>query len=248
MVTRLYSLWRQKKDFKYIMNVGSMMSQILGLIATFMLLFSYVVKSKKSFLILNFIGDVAYGLTFIFVNSLGAGLISFLSCVQNFTFYIFEKKGGEPPRIIGFIFIVLFFVVGIANYNVIYDIVPMLCYTYITIVLYCKKVESIKAMYILPNALLVFYDIMVMAYANAFEDGIEVTFLTVSTVLQLIKFQKSKGSKKTATLKTTLMHECIGDYTFQSSVQRNITGDNHILSYLKKLKDLVLVNPVNRYG
>ena len=224
-----------------------MMSQVLGLIATLMLLISYLVKSKKAFLILGFIGDVAYGLTFIFVNSLGAGLITLLSCVQNLTFYIFEKKGLEPPRFVGFIFIALFLVFGIVNYNVIYDIIPMLCYTYFTIALYCKKVESIKAMYILPNALLAFYDIMVMAYANAFEDGIETAFLIVSTVSQMIKSKQSNGSKKTATLKTTLMHECIGDYTFQSSVQRNTTGDNHI-AYLTNLKDVVLANPVNRYG
>lgn len=223
-----------------------MMSQVLGLIATLALLISYLVKSKKLFLILGFIGDVAYGLTFIVVNSLGAGLITLLSCVQNLTFYIFEKKGIKPPRFIGFIFIALFLAVGIINFNVVYDIIPILCYTYFTIALYCEKVESIKAMYILPNILQAFYDIMVMAYANAFEDIIETTFLIFTTVSQMIKSKQSNGSKKTATLKTTLSHEYIGDFTFQSSVPRK-TGDNHI-AYLTNLKDVVLANPVNRYG
>lgn len=227
-------------------DVNSILSQVLGLIATLMLLSSYLVKSKKLFLILGFLGDVAYGLTFIFVNSLGAGLITLLSCVQNLTFYLFERKGSEPPRLVGLTFIVLFITMGIINFSTIFDIIPILCYSYFTIALYCNELQSIKAMYILPNIMLVFYDIMVMAYANAFEDGIEAGFLIITTLIKYIQSKQSKGSKKVATLKTTLSHECIGDYTFQSSVPRT-TGDNHI-AYLTNLKSVVLANPVNRYG
>ena len=62
-------------------TVSEVLAQVFGLTATLMLCLSYTVKTKKTFLFFSLVGEVAYGLTFVFVNSIGAGLIVFLSCV-----------------------------------------------------------------------------------------------------------------------------------------------------------------------
>ena len=75
-----------KKRFT-MLSVNFIMSQIMGLLATLILCSSYVVKNKEKFLFLGIVGDLVYGLSFVFVNSIGTGIITILSCIQFFDFY-----------------------------------------------------------------------------------------------------------------------------------------------------------------
>ena len=77
--------------YKFFMSSGNfIIAQILGLTATLILCLSYTVKNKKTFLLLSFFGETVYGLSFIFVNSLGTGLIALLSCLQSICFYFYD--------------------------------------------------------------------------------------------------------------------------------------------------------------
>ena len=173
-------------------NVNFFTAQILGGIATLILCLSYIVKSKKGFLLLGLFGDIAYGMSFLFVGSWGAGVIALLSCVQYLFFYHYDKKHKSLPISIALIFVFLFVVVSTLTWSSIWDIVPLACYVWYTLVLYIDDVKTIRTMYFVPNALSVVYDIMVMAYASAFEDGIEAMFLLVMITIDLVKNQKSK--------------------------------------------------------
>ena len=51
--------------------------------------------------------------------------------------------------------------------------------------------KVIRLMYVLPNILLAIYDLMVMAYASAFEDGIEAIFLISIIIIDFIKSKKT---------------------------------------------------------
>ena len=173
-------------------NVNFLIAQVLGGIATLILCLSYLVKSKKNFLLLGLFGDIAYGMAFLFVGSWGAGIIALLSCVQNLFFYYYDKKQELLPKGIALTFIFMFVFACILTWSSIWDIIPLACYVWYTFVLYMSDVKMIRAMYFVPNALSVVYDIMVMAYASAFEDGIEAMFLLVMIIVDFVKNHKPK--------------------------------------------------------
>ena len=181
-------MWRTEVIFIFNMsNVYFIFAQIFGGIATLILCLSYVVKSKKGFLLMGLFGDIMYGMSFLFVGSWSAGVIALLSCLQFFFVYYFEKRNKKLPKIIASVFIVMFIVAGALTWNSAWDIIPLASYIWYTFALYIDDVKSIRLVYVLPNALLVVYDIMVMAYASAFEDGIEALFLITIILADFVK-------------------------------------------------------------
>lgn len=255
MVARTNGLWRKKglNEYFCMSNVSFIIAQILGLTATVILCLSYMVKDKKKFLLVSFFGDIVYGLTFIFVNSWGAGLISLLSCVQSLCFYLFDKKNKKMPKTMAFVFILMFVVAGALDFGSYWDLIPIFTYACFTIALYFEDVESIRLMYILPNVLQIVYDFMVMAYANAIEDGVETTILIVVSVISFIKTRKTTGKTtfKHATLKkfSRLFNGIIGveQFNLQSAISEVKTSDNQ-MSYPWLGDEVVQLCPIDRYG
>lgn len=172
-------------------NVNFILAQVLGVVTTLIMCLCYTVKSKKTFLLLGFTGDIIYGTTFLFVGSLSAGIIALISCVQGLFLYFLSKKNKRPPKIIALVFITAFIIVGIKTMESYWDIIPMFNYSLFTFALYLDNVKAIKFMYIIPNALQTIYDFIVMAYASALEDGFEAIYLAVVMVVSYIKAKKN---------------------------------------------------------
>ena len=183
------------------LSVNFIMSQVMGLLATLILCSSYIVKNKEKFLFLGIVGDLVYGLSFVFVNSIGTGIITILSCIQSTSFYYCEKHNKKMPVFVAGIFISLFLIAGILNMDSLWDIVPIVVCVYYTFALYAKDLKKIRMLYIIPNAILIAYDIVVTAYASAFEDGFEATFLAIILVTDYAKNRKKISVRKIATLK-----------------------------------------------
>ena len=232
------------------MSVSFIIAQILGLTSAAILCISYLVKDKKKFLLIGFLGDVVYGLTFIFVDSLGAGLITLLSCVQFLVFYAFEKKGKKMPKSIAFLFVLSFVGAGALDFANAWDLIPIITYAWYTVALYKEDVKKIRFMYLLANALLVVYDIMVMAYANAVEDGLETICLIVVIALE---FSKKRNTAKdteinyaTLTKISRRFGKIKGVNDFQSFSKQVETSDNHDIT--PKPCSAFKLCPIDRYG
>ena len=207
-------------------------AQILGLTATLILCLSYTVKNKKTFLLLSFFGETVYGLSFIFVNSLGTGLIALLSCLQSICFYFYDKKGIVMPKLIALIFATSFVLVGVSLMQTLWDLIPVILYVWFTFSLYQTEVKSIRIMYVIPNTILAVYDIVVMAYASAFEDGFEALFLLSVILIDLVKTQKIKNNKlKRATLtkQNSISKKFMGvKFNLRSAIFETETSDNQV--------------------
>lgn len=231
------------------MSVSFIIAQLLGLTSAAILCISYLVKDKKKFLLIGFLGDVVYGLTFIFVDSLGAGLITLLSCVQFLVFYAFEKKGKKMPKSIALLFMLSFVGAGALDFSNAWDLIPIVTYAWYTVALYKEEVKEIRFMYLLANALLVVYDIMVMAYANAVEDGLETICLIVVIVLDFSKSRKPTNSESNYATLTKISRqfgEIKGVNDFQSFSKPVETSDNH--ETIPKLCSAFKLCPIDRYG
>ena len=229
-----FKIFITKKRFKQInmFNVNFIIAQLLGLTATFILCYSYLSKTKKEFLFLSLIGDMVYGLSFIFVNSLGTGLITLLSCLQSVCFLFYEKKKTTMPKVFAFMFIVSFVIVGILNMETMLDIIPIITYIWFTITLYMENIKMLKIMFIIPNLVLAVYDVMVMAYANAFEDCFEALFLASAIIIDYVKYKKNNyGKEKRATLnkQNSILNKLMGvKFNLQSDLFNVGTSDDQL--------------------
>ena len=235
-------------------NVNFIVAQILGLTSTIFLCLSYAVKNKKTFLLLSLLGDIIYGLTFVFVNSWGAGIITLLSCLQYVVVICYENKQKQLPKFIAFIFIVGFIFAGLYDFNNLWDIVPIITYIWFTFVLYINNLEKIRIMYLIANILLAVYDTMVMAYANAFEDGIESVCLMIMIGNNYFKSKSDTVSKtqNTATLikKLQLLFGVIGvnNFDLQSANSEVLTSDNHYSLTKSKFSSVTIPCLTYKYG
>ena len=85
-------------------------------------------------------------------------------------------------------------------------------------------------MYFIPNFILTFYDISVKAYANAFEDGLEATFLAVMIVIDYVSSHQQKIEENvSATLnkiRLKFLRIMKVPYTSQSTVINFKLSDN----------------------
>jgi len=171
-----------------------------------------------------------YGLTFVFVNSWGAGIITLLSCMQNVFVLVFDKKQKQLPKSIAFMFIVAFVVAGCMDFNSYWDIIPIVTYVWFTIALYNQDISKIRLMYLIANMSLAVYDIVVTAYANAFEDGVESIFLMSMVIVDFTKSKKITNGrlKPVATLsKINLLRGVIGvkNFDLQSATTKVSTSE-----------------------
>ncbi len=233
-------------------NVNFIFTQLFGMTATVLLCVSYLVKNKKTFLFLGLMGDIIYGLTFIFVNSWGAGLITFLSCGQYLFVLHYDKTQKQLPKPIAFLFIVSFIVVGCLDFSSVWDIIPILTYILYTFALYYEDIKKIRFVYLVANSLLAIYDIMVMAYANALEDGIESICLLSVVIVDFIKSRKKYcGKNISATLKKSiLLHGVKRFYNLylQSTTAKVKTSDNHNINNSLTYTNGIIKCPINNYG
>lgn len=175
------------------LSANFIIAQTLGATSSFFLCMSYLVKNKKQFLLYSIIGDILYGTSFIFVNSVGTAIITFLSCLQTLCFYYFEIKNETLPKWMALLFTLCFIVVGVVNLKTIWDILPIVVYIYYTFTLYNKDLNKLKLMFIIANIILVIYDVLVTAYTNALEDFFEATFLIIILATDYLKKIKTES-------------------------------------------------------
>lgn len=237
------------------MNSASFyIAQLLGIVAGIMLCSSYLAKSKKKFLVLSIIGDIVYGLSYVFVNSLGTGIITILSCSQSFVSYLFERKEKRMPVWICVLYSFAFIAIGILTMESYWDIIPVVVYVWYCFALYVEDINTIRLMYFVPLVMLSIYDITVKAYATALEDGFEATFLAVVLIINFIKSHKLRYEiKRRATLNKTYssLSWLIRDEILQSTTNQGETSDNFMSSDMLTVLDsrsiLRKQNPIPPY-
>ncbi len=225
--------------------------QLFGMTATLFLCLSYLAKNKKTFLIFCLIGDIIYGLTFIFVNSWGAGIIALLSCGQYIFVLYYDKKQKRLPIKISFAFVLFYIITGFVNFVNIWDIIPVVTYVWFTITLYKNNIKEIRVMCLSANILLIVYDIMVMAYSNAINDTIESMLLFSIIFIDFIKNKNLNGKTISATLSKNFLLYGVRKYnnfSLQSTIAKVKTSDNHNFTNTTAYNSNLILCPTYNYG
>lgn len=164
------------------------LAQILGICALITVCIGYFLKDKSKFLISQVIGNFFYSSAFLVVEAYVGGVIVLISLIRCIYLYYAEKYNFKYTKHFLSIFIVLFIILGIVFWDNPYDFIPMITGTIFTIGYSLKNLQLTRHILILPNVMLVIYNILCKTYTNAILDTIEVIVI----ITAIIKFNKTK--------------------------------------------------------
>ena len=167
------------------------LAQIFGGIALLIICIGYFVKQKSTFLLTQVAGNFFYALAFLVVEAyVGFGLvmISLFRCI-----YIYLAEKYSFKYLIHFlsVFIVLYIVTTFIFWGSPFDLMPLVSSILFTVGYTIHNMQLMRYILIIPNALLVIYNILTTTYVSALLDFIEVLVILVA----IIKFYKENKER-----------------------------------------------------
>ena len=166
------------------MNV---LAQVFAIIALIIMFCSYQKKSKKDFLFLQIFMNIFFGLQYFLLNAYSALASNIVSIIRTGTFYRFEKYDKKIPATLLVLFVILILGLGIATYNGISSIIPIVIAVFYTYGTWQKKLMNTYKIGVLAAILWIYYNFSVGAYASV----IGSVFELISSLLGLIKFKNN---------------------------------------------------------
>ena len=167
-------------------------AQILGGIALILVCISYFLKSKAGFLVLEAVADFFYASAFMVVGAYVGGIITIICVFRCIYIYFAEKNEFKYTIHFLFVFVVLYVVSTAVFWQGALDIIPLITGTIYTFAYAIKNLQVMRYVLIVPNILLIIYNIMSTTYVSAVLDFIEVVVL----IIAIIKFAKGIRAKK----------------------------------------------------
>ena len=171
-------------------------SQVMGGIALILVFISYFLNNKIHFLIFYIIGNIFSALSYIFINSLVAGINICFSIIRFIFLYIYDRQEKKIPWFYLPIFSFLYIAVGIVFFENYYDIIVMITPILFTLAMMMENMELLRYFMIIPNLMLVFYGILNGVYTSAVLDFIEVIVISISIVGFYVGIMRKKHFDK----------------------------------------------------
>ena len=171
--------------------MGFIIAQISGIIALILVAVSYFVKLKPTFLALQMAADVFYAGSFFAVDAYVGGIITTISIFRCIYIYCAEKTNFKYTVHFLFVFIAMYVVVTIRFWQTPYDIIALITGSMFTLSFAIKNLQVMRYVLIVPNILILIYNILCRTYTSALLDFIELIVLVVS----IIKYHRTVKSK-----------------------------------------------------
>ena len=173
------------------MNTNFILTQIFGGIALILVCFSYFVKNKKYFLLIQVFANIFYAGAFLFQNLFVAGFNTIVSIVRTAIFYLYFKSDkNNIPIYVPLIFTGIYILNFIVFYTSMLDITALFTSIVFTFALYIKNMQTTRCVSLLPNIVLCVYNFVNRCYSSSVLDLIESVVIIVSIIYYHIKSKK----------------------------------------------------------
>lgn len=154
-------------------------AQVLGLIALFLSVCSYVSKGKTAFLLFQITANIFYASSFFVLNALVGGLNTIISVFRCIYLIFYNKYDFKYKNLYLYFFVLMYVLIGIIFWKYWFDIIPIATSTLYTFAYPMKNMQHMRLILIIPSFLLIFYCILVGAYTSALLDVFEIIVLMV---------------------------------------------------------------------
>lgn len=172
-----------------------LLAQIFGIIALILVAISYFINKKSTFLIFQVIADFFYALAYLVVDAWSAGVITLISLVRCIYLYIADKKNFKNNVPFLMIFVALFAVTTIFFWKTSFDFIPLITSTLFTFGYEIKNMQVMRYVLLIPNALLVIYNILITTYASAVLDFMEIVAILAAIIKFYLNNKKNRETK-----------------------------------------------------
>jgi len=162
--------------------IGVILAQVFGFVALVLICFSYFCKNKSIFNILQTFADIFYGGAYFFVNSYVAGFITLVSALRCAYLFFAEKYDFKYTYHFISIFILGYIAMTIAFWQSWTDIIPLITSILFTIAYAIKDLQKLRYVSLIPNIILVGFNIFSFTFVSALLDFIEVLIIITAIV------------------------------------------------------------------
>ena len=167
------------------------LAQVFGGIALLIICIGYFVKTKSTFLLTQVAGNFFYALAFLVVGAYVGFWLVMISLSRCIYIYFAEKYSFKYLIHFLSVFIVLYIVTTIIFWGTPFDLMPLVSSILFTIGYTIHNMQLMRYILIIPNTLLVIYNILTTTYTSSLLDFIEVVVIVVA----IIKFYKDKNNE-----------------------------------------------------
>ncbi len=162
------------------MDTSFWLAQVFGIIALILVCISYCYNNKKSFLFYQILGNCFYSASFLSLGVLVGGFNTIISTIRVIVLYFYERNKKDPSKILFFLFFTSYLINGIFSFQNYLDIIAIISYEIFNIAMFIKNISLVRKMMILPNLMIIIYNILNFTYTNALLDFIEIAVLSIS--------------------------------------------------------------------
>ncbi|MBE5821104.1 MAG: YgjV family protein [Clostridiales bacterium] len=139
--------------------------QIIGFIGLVFLVTSLQNNKKGIVLFFQIFANLFYGLQYILLNSLSAGLMSLVSLIRCIIFFYYEKKKNTTtPKVLFSILILCIVLIGIFTYTNISSLIPIIATILYTYAIWQKDLRIFRILTCLIACLWIIFNFNVGAY------------------------------------------------------------------------------------
>ncbi len=168
-------------------------AQIIGLIASIMMILAIQVKEKKDlFLILNILVKILYAINFALLAEYAGTTTQIVGLVITIIAYIYAKKKIEIPKWLTCVFVAVTLISGIATCKRLVGIMAIVCGITYALIVSSKNMKKIRVLNFIQSLLWTIYDFIIGAYTASISSA----FVFISTIIAIIRYDFKKQEIK----------------------------------------------------
>jgi len=162
------------------------LAQILGFIALIIVCVGFFLKTKSSFMIAQVAANFFYASAFLVVDAYVGAVLVTISLFRCIYLYYAEKYNFKYKIHLIPIFLLLYLTMTILFWDNPYDWLPLCSSTLFTIGYTLNNFQTMRYVLIIPNSILVVYNILSTTYTSALLDFVEI-FVIIIAIVKAIK-------------------------------------------------------------
>lgn len=168
------------------------LAQILSLIAMVINVVAVQLKTKKQILLAIVAANIFYVTSYILLGAYTGALTCVILIIVIIINTILENKGKTTPKILIGIYSIIYIIIGIATFNGLMDLLPIIASILFILTLAQSKEKYVRLCILGNSTLWIIYDLFV----NAYVVGVSDTFVLLSTITAIYRYDIKKEVKE----------------------------------------------------
>ena len=167
-----------------------LISQIVSIIATLFLLFSYQMKKHRSIVLMHSMASLLFGLQYLMIGLYGGALCNFVGMIRSYTYSYRTKSKFVDNIMCPIIFSIAFAAVGYFTFETMLSLLPICAMIISSFVTWNPKTQQLRALTLPTSAMWLVYNFV---GGSVVAVGAEI-MSEISIIIGLIRFRKRKQS------------------------------------------------------